>query len=103
MRSDLLKTSFMFVHVVKAFKSRIKKEFRFNESKFTKDTNFTVLLKGDVGKTSKVFKYVFKRTSLNCAALYDKVGVPHNGCRKVKRKRKKNRGRNRFSRKRVKF
>jgi len=101
MRTDLLKTSYTFCRIFSIFKYYVFSKFRIKTS--LASHNFMIYLKGDRVKTLKVFKYFRDRIPIKFVGIFDKGGVTHNGCRLSKRRRRKNKGKNKFSRKHIKL
>jgi hypothetical protein len=101
MRTDLLKTSYTFCRIFSIFKYYVFSKFRIKSSLVSH--NFMIYLKGDRVKTLKVFKYFTDRIPIKFVGVFDKTSVTHNGCRLSKKRRRKNKGKNKFSRKNIRL
>lgn len=95
-RRDIIKTKFLFKKVFYVFKKFAKSKFRIKDFH---NYSFIFSLHGDVLKTSKIFKYVISKSRCKIFSILDETAVPHNGCRAPKRRRKKNKGRNKYAKK----
>lgn len=96
MRRDIIKTKFLFQKIFYLFKKFMKSKFKVRDFY---NYSFIFSLQGDVIKTSKIFKYIISNSKCKLFSILDETAVPHNGCRAPKRRRKKNKGRNKYVKK----
>lgn len=96
LRRDIVKTKFLFQQVFYFFKNFLRINYRIKRL----DKYFFIFcLVGDANKTAKVLKYIVAKSKVKLFSIMDVSSLPHNGCRAPKKRRKKNRGRNRYIKK----
>jgi len=88
------------LQTIKSFIVDSFKEFLLNKkNKKFKWNHYIVLLHGPILKTSKIFFEIIRTKMIRVLSVVDRTGIPHNGCRPSKKRRKKVRNKNKLVKK----